>query len=250
MIAGNWKMNMGFQKAIDFLSHFKKLIKNPKELENFIFFPPASLSALFQKENFYWGGQNVYHQLEGAFTGENSAQVLKEMGASFCLLGHSERRWTFGESDVEIEKKFALLQELALIPVLCVGESLSDRLNKEKVLKSQLSWIKNYKKYEKLPWKPELIPPPFKNIPMIIAYEPVWSIGTGQTPSTEEINETAQFIKEYLSLFSVPVFYGGSVDEKMAKQFSTCSSIQGLLVGGASLSADHFYNICQQFQKS
>ena len=246
IVAGNWKMNMGFQTAVQFLSHFNSLIDKKQELEHFIFFPPACLSALFQKESFYWGGQNVHHKKEGAWTGETSAKTLKEMGASFCLLGHSERRYIFGESDVEVEKKFSLLQELALIPMLCVGESRSDRFDKKKILKKQLSWIKNYEKYQKLPWKADLLPPAFQNIPLVIAYEPLWSIGTGDTPSAQETDETAQFIKEFLSLPSAKVFYGGSVDQKTTGHFSNCSFIDGLLVGGASLEPYKFYNIYQQ----
>jgi len=245
IIVGNWKMNMGFRQAVKFLAHFNRLIKE-KELGCFIFFPSAPLSLLFQKEGFYWGGQNVYHQPEGAWTGETSAKTLKEMGASFCLLGHSERRYVLGESDVEVEKKFHLLLWLALIPVLCIGENLSDRFEKTKILQKQLSWIKNYKKYQNLPWKPEQLPQMFKHIPLIVAYEPLWSIGTGDIPSTQEIDEAAQFIKEYLSLPSVQVFYGGSVDKNTAKKFSGCSFIDGLLVGGASLDPDHLYSIYQE----
>ena len=245
IIAGNWKMNMGLQQALKFLSHFNRLLKK-EELSRFIFFPPSPLSLLFQKESFYWGGQNVYHQPKGAWTGETSAKTLKEMGASFCLLGHSERRYVFGESDVEVEKKFHLLQELALIPVLCIGENLSNRFEKNKVLQKQLSWIKNYEKYQNLPWKPEQLPPVFQHIPLIVAYEPVWSIGTGDTPSVQETNETAQFIKEYLPFPSAQVFYGGSVDKDIAKKISECSFIDGLLVGGASLDPEHLYSIYQE----
>lgn len=245
IIAANWKMNMGFHKAVEFLASFNSLVGS-EDKENFIFFPPACLSGLFHKENFYWGGQNIYYKAEGSCTGENSAKALREMGARFCLLGHSERRWTFGESDVDVEKKFSLLQELALIPVLCVGESLSDRFDREKILKRQLSWIKDYKKYEKLPWKPELLPKFFKDISLIVAYEPVWSIGTGDTPSVQELNETAHFIKDYLHLHSIKTFYGGSIDEKTVKNFSKCSYIDGFLVGGASLSAQGFYSIYEQ----
>ena len=249
IIAGNWKMNMGFQQGLNFLSRFNGLLDKQKERENFIFFPPACLSLLFQKENFYWGGQNVHHKPEGAWTGETSASVLKEMGAAFCLLGHSERRYTFGESDVDVERKFHLLQDTALIPVLCIGESLSDRFEKQKILQKQLVWIKNYEKYKKLPWKPELLPPAFQNISLIAAYEPLWSLGTGDTPSLEEISETAQFIKEYLPSHSVKVFYGGSVDQKNTAEFSACSFIDGFLLGGASLDPDRFYNIYQESRR-
>lgn len=248
IFSANWKMNMGFKQALDFLSRFNSLLKNAKEREQFLFFPPACLSFLFQKEKLYWGGQNVSYKIKGALTGETSAKTLKELGAGFCLLGHSERRYTFGESDSEIEKKFHVLQELALIPVLCIGESLDKRLNKENFLKTQLSWIKTYKKYQNLPWNPEKLPSAFQKIPFIIAYEPLWSIGTGETPSSEEINETSQFIKEYLPFSSTKVFYGGSVDQKTIKKFLNCSSIDGFLIGGASLKPDHFYEIYQQYK--
>ena len=245
ILAGNWKMKMGFQQAIQFLSEFNKLIDKKKDIENFIFFPPANLSALFQKESFYWGGQNVYYKTEGAWTGEVSAKVLKEMGASFCLVGHSERRYTFGETEVEIEKKFSVLQEQALIPILCIGESLSDRFDKNKVLIKQLSWIKNYDKYEnKMPFHPDRLPAPFKDTPLIVAYEPLWSIGTGDVPSSQEVEETTHFIKNYLP--SVKVFYGGSVDLKNIKDFQKCASIDGFLVGGASIDPQSFYKIHQQ----
>ena len=246
IFAGNWKMNMGFNQALQFLSEFNQLVDKKTELEKFIFFPPAYLSALFQKESFYWGGQNVYYKTEGAWTGEVSAKVLKEMGAHFCLVGHSERRYIFGETEVEIEKKFSVLQEQALIPILCVGESLSDRFDKNKILVKQLSWIKNYGKYEdKMPFHPERLPAPFKDIPLIVAYEPLWSIGTGDTPSSQEVNETARFIKDYLP--SVRVFYGGSLDPQNIKSFSSCSFVDGFLVGGASIQPQSFYDMYQKF---
>ena len=242
-IAGNWKMNMGFHKALSFLSEFKELVKE-EEKKDFIFFPPAILSLLFQKEDFFWGCQNIHSKTEGAFTGENSAEALKEMGASFCLIGHSERRFLFGENDSDIEKKFSLAQEQALIPVLCIGESLEHRFNKKSVLIRQISWIKKYVKYNKMPFHPELLPPSLKSIPFITAYEPLWSIGTGDTVSLDEIEETAGILKEYLP--SMKLFYGGSVNPDSAKNLLS-PSLDGVLVGGASLSAKKLYDIYQQF---
>ena len=246
IVAANWKMNMGLNSATKFLLRFKNLTKKEEDIKNFIFFPPASLSFLFQREAFFWGGQNIYHKTKGAFTGESSGKTLKEMGASFCLLGHSERRYIFGESNTEIEKKFQILQELALIPVLCIGENLKARFDKKKPLKNQLSWLKNPKKYKNLPWKTKALPKVFKKTPLIIAYEPIWSIGTGDSPSSQETEETAQFIKEYLALPSLKVFYGGSLDKKSVKKFLKCSFIDGFLLGGASLNPNHFYDIYQQ----
>ena len=246
IIVANWKMKLGFQESKNFLVQFKSLIAQQPDLEDLIFLPPSCLSMLFQEENFYWGGQNVYSQEEGAFTGETSAKVLKEMGAHFCLLGHSERRHIFGESDAEIEKKFHLLQSLDLIPIVCVGESLDQHSEKEKVLKQQLSWIQKNEKYRSLPWRPEKHPLSFQKIPFLIAYEPLWSIGTGKRPSQEEIHETAQFIKEELSFPELKILYGGSVDEKFAKGFLDSSFVDGFLVGGASLNPKTLYTIYQQ----
>ena len=191
----NWKMNMGYKEAQDFLFKFKNYLKE-NENEKFVFLPPAFLSGLFQKENFYWGAQNIYSKEKGSFTGENSAEVLQEIGAQFCLLGHSERRYTFGETDIDIEKKFDLAQQKNLIPILCVGELSHEKGDKESVFRRQLSWIRTYAKYQNLPWKPDARPKPFKTLPFIIAYEPVWAIGAGETPSPEEINESHQFIKK------------------------------------------------------
>jgi len=245
-IAANWKMKMGYQEALTFFSEFKSLIKQ-EDVENFLFFPPAGLSLLFQSEGLYWGPQNIYQKKEGAFTGENSASVFKEIGAHFCLIGHSERRYLFGESDSEIEQKFSLLQELALIPVLCIGEALSERFEKQKHLIRKLSWIKQYTKYDKLPFHPELLPVPFQNFSCIVAYEPLWSIGTGDTPSAEEIKEVAQLIKDYLP--HVKVFYGGSVNPENASSLKS-SQLDGFLVGAASLKAQSLYQIYKQTQNS
>ena len=244
LIVANWKMKMGYQKALSFLSEFTSLIQK-EEAEHFVFFPPAGLSSLFQSKNLYWGPQNVYQQKEGALTGENSAELFKEMGASFCLLGHSERRYIFGESDVEVEKKFSLLQELALIPVLCIGEAGLERSEKKKHLIKKLSWIKQYTKYDQLPFHPERLPECFKDYSVIVAYEPLWSIGTGETPSSSEIQEVVNLIKDYLP--HVKVFYGGSVTEDNVSSLKT-ENLDGFLVGGASLEARSLYNIYKKIQ--
>ena len=244
LIAANWKMKMGYQQALSFLSEFKSLIQQ-EDIRHFVFFPPAGLSLLFQSESYYWGPQNIYQQKKGAFTGENSAELFKEMGAGFCLVGHSERRYLFGETDSEIEKKFSLLQESALIPVLCIGEALSERFEKEKQLIKKLSWIKQYTKYDKLPFHPDLLPIPFKKFSFIVAYEPLWSIGTGETPSSDEIEEVASLIKNYLP--DVKVFYGGSVDPENVSSLRS-NKLDGFLVGGASLKPQSLYQIYKQTQ--
>ena len=225
--AANWKMNMGLKQAQSFISHFKTQIQK-EEMKNFIFFVPALLSLLFSKEDWNWGGQNGSFKTQGALTGENSLEVLKELGAQFCLLGHSERRYLFKESQPEIKQKFYLMKELGITPLLCVGEKEQEG-DKEIFLKNQLQDFKNEKDF-------------------LIAYEPVWSIGTGKTPSPEEINETHCFIKEFIKS-SPPVLYGGSVNSENAVSFSKQKYVNGFLVGGSSLKSDEFYNIYARIKK-
>ncbi len=245
MYIANWKMNIGYKEAQNFLFKFKNFLKEG-EKEKFIFLPPAFLSGLFHQEKFYWGAQNVSSVNKGAFTGENSVDVIQEMGAQFCLLGHSERRYTFGETDADVEKKFDLIQKMNLIPILCVGELSHERRDKQSVFRRQLSWIKTYDKYQKLPWKPENRPESFREIPLIVAYEPVWAIGTGETPSPEEVNESHHFIKEYLQFENIPVFYGGSVTKENVFSLSQNKYMDGFLIGGASLKAEEFYSIYER----
>ena len=246
MIFGaNWKMKMGWSEAEAFLSQWKALTGKDRGFPRLVFFPPALLAGLFEKENFYWGGQNAHQQATAALTGENSPKLLKEMGADFCLLGHSERRWTFGESEVEIEKKFQQFQQQALIPVLCVGEPETERFKKERFLLSQFSWIKKSKRYDTIPYKPSLLPEPFKAVPFIIAYEPLWAIGSGKTPSVQEITDTVQWIKEHLGFPSAWVLYGGSVDKALVESLAQQKPLDGFLLGGASLDPKGLYEICK-----
>ena len=240
--AANWKMNMGVDTAQTFLRDFKKLLKKGEE-KHFLFFPPAFLSFLFARENLCWGGQNVFFQKNGAWTGENSPEVLKELSAGFCLLGHSERRLNFGETEKGIEKKFYLLRRLNILPVLCVGEKESERDQKDQILKKQLSFLKSFKlaAHDKKAIHPE----GYEGIPFIVAYEPVWAIGSGKTPSAGEINEIHEIIKNTLPLDNIPVLYGGSVTENNAGSFGKEPHVDGFLVGGASLKPESFYSIFQ-----
>lgn len=220
--AANWKMNVNLKQAQDFLYEFEKKVKD-QDKKNFIFFVPALISFLFREKNLSWGGQNVNSKLQGAFTGENSLEVLKELGASFCLLGHSERRHLFHESHDEIKNKFYLMKEMGITPVLCVGEKEEERACKTEILTKQLQDFKKEKDF-------------------IVAYEPVWSIGTGNTPAPDEINETHKFIKEFI-IDTPHVLYGGSVNSENSVSFSTQKNIDGFLIGSASTKADELYNI-------
>ena len=240
--AANWKMNMGVNGGRVFLKNFKKLLQKGEE-RYFLFFPPAFLSFLFMNEKLFWGGQNVFFRKNGAWTGENSPEVLGELSARFCLLGHSERRLIFGETGEDIEKKFHLLCSMNILPVLCVGEQESERDQRDQALKKQLNFLQNFES-EKADHKTNR-PKDYEKVPFIIAYEPVWAIGSGKTPSAGEINEIHQMIKNLLPQDNVPVLYGGSVTESNAASFGREPYVDGFLVGGASLKAESFYSIFQ-----
>lgn len=240
--AANWKMNMGVNAAQIFLRDFKQLLKKGEE-EHFLFFPPAFLSFLFAGKDLYWGGQNVFFQKSGAWTGENSPEVLRELSAGFCLLGHSERRLNFGETEKDIEKKFHLLHSLNILPVLCVGEKESERNQTDQVLKKQLHFLKKID--STVSDRRSISPKGYEKVPFIIAYEPVWAIGSGKTPSADEINKIHQMIKDTLPLDNIPVLYGGSVTESNVASFWKQVYVDGFLVGGASLKAESFYSIFQ-----
>ena len=246
--AANWKMNMGVADGRAFLKDFKKLLK-PGDKENMIFFPPAFLSFLFAEEVLNWGGQNVFFQKTGAYTGENSPQVLSELSARFCLLGHSERRLIFNETEEAVEKKFHLLLDLNIVPVLCVGEKDTERDQTERVLEKQLSFLKkcNSDIFVKKSNSSSLAKK-YGNPPFIVAYEPVWAVGSGKTPSPNEISKTHEWIKNFLPAPDIPVLYGGSVTKTNAGLFGKAPFVDGLLVGGASLSAEKFYSIFQAGQ--
>ena len=199
---------------------------------------------------FSWGAQNAYHKSEGSFTGENSLSLFKEMGADFALLGHSERRYVFGEDERDIEKKFHLMQEIGLVPVLCVGEDMNDRFkNKKKALSRQISFIKQQLKYEKLPWNKDLLKKEFQNLSFILAYEPVWAIGTGEVPSSEELGEVVDILKSELSSWNFKLFYGGSLNKDTVDDFLNLN-LDGFLIGSASLDPDHLYEIFKKTRKS
>ena len=243
----NWKMNGGLKQKAEYFSAFNQLVKNRKEQQNFVFFPPAALAALFSEEPFFWGAQNFYFKPQGAYTGENSLETFKELGARFCLLGHSERRYIFGESDTDIEKKFYRAQMEGLLPVLCVGGNTSGKREKNQALKKQLNFLNTYQKYKNLPWPDSLRPEPFKEVPFIIAYEPLWAIGTGEAASPEEVSEAIDIIREFLPFRKkMLVVYGGSVKHKNVKALTKTGSMDGFLVGGASLNPSEFYSIYQE----
>ena len=227
-------MNKNPEEARDYLRQIKLQVK-PEEQKHFVFFVPALTAFVLQEElkntDFAWGAQNCCFENTGAFTGENSPLVLKQMGASFCLVGHSERRQLFKETEEELSKKTQALLENHLQPVVCVGESEEERKNGQafSVVEKQLAPILDLS---------------FSN-PLHVAYEPVWAIGSGQVPAKEDISKMQQHIQQKAESKGKKIhfLYGGSVDQQNIKSFSQIPKIEGFLVGGASLSAEKFFSL-------
>ena len=239
MVMGNWKMN-GRQSDIKQL--LEELRANiPNEGAECVVFPPSVyiplVSDQLQQSHIRWGAQNTYPKDNGAFTGEISALMLKDFGVTFALVGHSERRQIFKEDEKFVSEKFHHVKEHDIIPVLCVGETLQEREDglTEQVLLGQLQAISDSSDNA------------FQQC--VIAYEPVWAIGTGKTATPEQAQEIHAFIRSYIAEQSketaeqISIVYGGSVNENNAELLFSMPDIDGGLVGGASLNARQFVEI-------
>jgi triosephosphate isomerase len=225
IVIANWKMNGDVSFSQKIIQELNKVSTSNKV----IVCPPAPLLNLFSDFRYELGAQNCFHAKSGAFTGEVSPVLLKELGCRYVILGHSERRAIFYESDELIFKKWNAVVECDLVPIVCVGEGLTERKNWKEIIHLQL---KNY--IHDVPILPSTI----------FAYEPVWSIGTGVIPEMEEIIEVIDFAKKTLSNPEKCHFvYGGSVNAKNYKQIMGCPNIDGALIGGASLNIGDFMDI-------
>ena len=249
IIACNWKLNMD-KKTID--SFFNDILISSVNLQNLIIFPPfvyldyCVAKSRAELDKIQFGAQDVSQFVGGAYTGDVAASMIADCNAKFCLVGHSERRVIFNDTNEIIEKKLTNALEISLQPILCIGESKNELENGkfETVISSQLSIIKNI-----LAKKPELLklsnPQSSENIKIIIAYEPVWAIGTGMVPSIDQINQKHSFIKNVLSDIDCTIFaqskvvYGGSVNESNFKNILQIQNVDGLLIGGASLKSQN-----------
>lgn len=234
IFAANWKLFKSPADTRQFFKNFKEVL--PQTTGEVIFFPPAvcleAASESVKGTNIEFGAQNCFAQVQGAFTGENSAQTAKELGAKYILIGHSERRQIFGETDALIADKVALVQGLGLTPLLCIGETLTERESKHtyRILETQL----------------ELgLAKADKTKPVVIAYEPVWAIGTGKVATPEQVAETHTDVQTILTKlgFKAPILYGGSVKADNAAGLIKQPHVSGFLVGGASLEVDSFIKI-------
>ena len=240
-IAGNWKMFKTKAEAIAFAEEFRELYKDT-DVQTAICAPFTNLEALkeaFAGTEIKVGAQNVHFADEGAFTGEISVSMLEEIGVDFCIVGHSERREYFGVTDETVNKKLKKLFEGPIRPILCVGESLEER-DADKAfdvvggqIKADLEGIDaaDVKK-------------------LVIAYEPIWAIGTGRTATPDQAEEMCAFIRKTLiELYGeevsdeVIIQYGGSVKPANATEIMNMDEIDGALVGGASLKPKDFMEI-------
>jgi triosephosphate isomerase (TIM) len=232
LIAGNWKMFKGPGEAGEFCRELRD-VGLPDGVDVVVCPPFVSLSAAV---NVLAGteigvfAQNCHWEAEGAFTGEVSAPMLRELGVYGTLIGHSERRQLFGETDESVGRRTAACLAAGLHVIACVGETLEQREAGETadVLRRQLAVLEH-------------------DDNLVIAYEPVWAIGTGRTATPEMAQEAHETIKE---LIDVPVLYGGSVKPENAGELLAQGAIDGALVGGASLDVDSFAAICQEASRS
>jgi triosephosphate isomerase len=236
-IAGNWKMNKNAKEVGDYFDALIPHIKDAKcDVALFVPFVHLERAAMAVRgTQIIIGAQNMHWAAEGAFTGEISPSMIKEAGASYTLIGHSERRQYFGETDQTVNLRTSAALKNGVIPVVCVGETLAQR-NEDKtkdILRMQITAA-------------------FDGITqeiskLIIAYEPVWAIGTGVTATAEQAEEAIMFIRSVVNeLYGMEVaqnmriLYGGSMNERNAAELLTMPNIDGGLIGGASLSADKF----------
>jgi len=243
LIAGNWKMNNDFRFGIDEakkIAEYVETIKDDRDV--MLCVPYTSLYTIndeMKEKRIAISSQNMFYEDKGAYTGEISPLMLKDMGIETVLLGHSERRQYFNETDEMINKKVLKAEEHGLNFILCVGETLEQRENgKDKeIIKAQI--ISDLKKLGKTAAKD-----------MIVAYEPIWAIGTGKTATTEQANEMINYIRFVINgLYgtvvsgNIRILYGGSVKPENVKQIMEEPEIDGVLVGGASLTSDKFNKI-------
>ncbi|MBL7996477.1 triose-phosphate isomerase [bacterium] len=248
VIIGNWKMFKGPQAARQLAKSLKLKLTDIRKAEVAVCPPFVSIEAvreIIKDTRIGLGAQNMYLQKSGAFTGEVSAEMVAESGCAYVIIGHSERRQYFQESDDSVNQKIGFALNEKLKPVVCLGETLSERESNrtEDVVKRQyIGAMKN------------IVSADAEKI--IIAYEPVWAIGTGKNATPEQANEVHRFIRDlaanlYGKKFSEKMIiqYGGSVKPENANDLLSCKHIDGALVGGASLDADQFASIVRTAEK-
>lgn len=241
IIAGNWKM-YGSKASVAKLLEGIKAGSNQVKNAQLVVFPPAvflqQVETALQNTSVAWGAQNVSQHPEGAFTGEIAAPMLVDFHCTYVLLGHSERRKLYGENDACVAAKFSAAKDAGLIPVLCVGETLEERQagQTEVVIQQQINAVLHPQGIES-----------FREA--VIAYEPVWAIGTGLSATPEQAQAVHYAIRQQLAAHDqniaqqISILYGGSVKKDNAKGLFAMADVDGALIGGASLNAEEFIEI-------
>ncbi len=232
----NWKMNKDPKSALAYIRQFRPLL-SPQDQKRFVFFAPAlvlpALSKALSDTQFGCGAQNCHFEDQGAFTGENSPLLLKHIGVTHCLAGHSERRRLFFEDEALIQKKARALLKHRIKPVICVGETNDERKKGRSlsVIEKQLSGILQL---------------PLEHVD--IAYEPVWAIGSDKPATPRQIADMQTHIQQLCANAGKRLYflYGGSVNEQNIKALSQIPGVNGFLVGGASLDPQKFFTLSQQ----
>lgn len=242
LVAGNWKMNGSLESARDLLDGVLRGIAEVKNADvaicpPYVFIPEAE--KRLQGSAIAWGGQDLSSESAGAYTGEVSASMLRDFGCHYVIVGHSERRTYHAESDQTVAKKFAIAREAGLVPMLCMGETLEEREAgvTEAVVARQLDAVIELVGIEALAGG-------------VVAYEPIWAIGSGRTATPEQAQEVHAFIRERVAGQSktvaegLRILYGGSMKPENARELIGKPDIDGGLIGGASLKAEDFLGIC------
>jgi triosephosphate isomerase len=240
VIAGNWKMHKGPNATRAFFDQFNA-VHEPRADRTIVFFPPAAslpaaVEAVQARPDISLGVQNIHWEEQGAFTGETSGPIAREAGARYTLIGHSERRHLFGETDDEVRRKVEAALRAGLIPVICVGETLAERQagRVEEVILRQLDAAMAGVRADYAG-------------ALLLAYEPVWAIGTGVTATPADASAAQGLLQRTLidrwSRPGVPILYGGSVKPDNAADLLAADFVAGLLVGGASLDPHGFARI-------
>jgi len=247
--AANWKMNLTFQQGEKLLDEILAAEIQLKDHQKAIFavpFPYLTMarSEVSEEKNYYAAAQNCYHKRSGAFTGEISVEMLHSLGINYCVIGHSERREFFAETNAMLAEKLNLCLESFITPIFCCGEALAIREvgTQNEFVAQQLSESLFHLNAEQL-----------KKI--VIAYEPIWAIGTGKTATTDQAQEMHAHLRSIIAghygdniANEVPILYGGSVKANNAKELFSCPDVDGGLVGGASLVAKDFIEIIRSLK--
>lgn len=242
IIAGNWKMNKLTSEAVELAREVKNKAGTISDRE-IVLCPPftvlSSVREVIEDSSIKLGAQNMYWEVRGAYTGEISPMMLKDIGCNYVILGHSERRLYFRETNETVNKKARIAFSTGLIPIVCVGETLPQREKGEiltvieEQVKTGLSGLTRE-----------------EGKGLVVAYEPVWAIGTGKTATPEEVEEVQRFIRKLLGQMfgeenaqAIRILYGGSINPDNISALMSCENVDGGLIGGASLNVESFVRI-------